>query len=349
MPGRGGSGNGLPSLLRFLPRERLVTGALVLLGLAAIGTFGFAITDDIPLFDAFYLTITTLSTVGYGDIVPVTTAARAFSVGLIILGVGAALYTIGTFAEFLIAGRIREILGRRSMKRAIDSISGHIIICGYGRFGRAVSERMIGAQVVVIDQDASVQPECEADGHFFLHGSALDDAVLAAAGLDRALALVAATPSDSDNVFIALSAREANPEISIHSRAETPAGIRRLKLSGATQVISPHQIGGQRIANAILRPGVVEFLELSTPGHGPEIDLEEVVLVAGASVENASLRELPERDVRVSVVAIKRGDEPLRLSPGPTDVLRAGDRVVAVGDRENLRRLAALAGTEEVS
>ena len=175
-----------------------------------------------------------------------------------------------------------------------------------------------------------------------MHGSALEESALRAAGIERARALIAATASDSDNVFIALSARELCPEIRIHARAETAAGIRRLKLSGAHQVVSPHQLGGERIA-ALLRPGVVEFLELADPGTDSEIDLEEVLLSSRSKVEGIPLRSLPDHGVSVSVIAIKRGDEPIRLRPGPDEVLRGGDRVIAIGDRANLARLATAA------
>ncbi len=293
------------------------------------------------------MTVITLSTVGYEEVRPLSDAGRWFSVALIAAGLGTALYAASALAQFVLEGRLRAILGRRSMQRTIDALRDHVIVCGFGRLGRAVCERLVGVPVVVIEPQASLQADCESRGHLFLHGSALEDAALRRAGIERARAIVAATASDPDNVFIALSARELNPAIQIHARAETHAGIRRLQLSGATQVISPHQLGGQRIAAAILRPGVVEFLELSDAGSSAEFDLEEVVLRPGSAVENASLRDLPERGIRVTVIAIKRGDQRIRINPGGDDLLRAGDRVIAVGDRESLTRLAELATSGE--
>ena len=229
--------------------------------------------------------------------------------------------------------------------RAIEALTDHVVLCGFGRLGRAVAEHLTASRTpfVVIDPDPAAQTECEARSFLCLPGSALDDETLAAAGIRRARALVAAIGSDADNVFIALSAREHNPALQIHARAETEEGVRRLRQAGASQVISPHQLGGARIANAIVRPGVVEFLELSDVGTAREIDLEEVRLGERSAACGVRLRELPERGVKVSVVAIKRGEEALRLQPGPEDELCAGDRVVALGDRENLARLAALA------
>jgi voltage-gated potassium channel len=235
------------------------------------------------------------------------------------------------------------------MERTIASLRDHVVVCGFGRFGRSVSEhlRKAGSSVVVIDNDPSVERACTALGCTFLLGSALDDAVLARAAIDRAAAIVTAVPSDSDNVFIALSAHEANPDIAIHARAETDAGIHRLRMSGASQVISPHRLGGQRVANAIVRPGVVEFLELSAPGDGAEVDLEEVVLSAGSRLIDRALKDLKPLGMPLAVIAIKRGSESLKIRPGADEVLREGDRVVVVGHHDVLGRLAEMATAED--
>jgi len=320
-----------------------VIGAALLFSLTAAGTLGYVAIEGMTPFDALYMTVTTISTVGFREVQPLSAAGRGFTIGLIVSGVGTAFYTFSAMAGFVIEGRLRTVLGRRSMQRAIDSLEGHVVLCGFGRLGRAVSERIGETPVVVIDADPSVQADCERAGHWFVHGSALEEGVLRSAGIERARALVAATASDPDNVFIALSARDLRPEIQIHARAETGAGIRRLELAGVHQVVSPHQLGGERIANALLRPGVVEFLELSDPGTEGEVDLEEVVLSARCRAEGIALRELRDLGVRISVVAIKRGSERIRLGPGPDEVLRGGDRVVAIGDRTNLARLADLA------
>ncbi|MFN7975004.1 MAG: TrkA family potassium uptake protein [Acidobacteriota bacterium] len=259
---------------------------------------------------------------------------------------GTVFYAITVGAEFLIEGSLRDILGRRAMKRSIDALRDHVIVCGYGRFGKVVAEELSrsGVPFVVVDNDPRLQQTMEAAGRLFIQGSALDEHVLAEAGLARARAVVLGLPRESDNVFIALSVRECSGSILIHARAETDAGVRRLRAAGARQVVSPESLGGQRVAHAIIRPTVVDFIELSAPGSGADVDLEEVVVAPGC--EGIPLRDLPSRGVRVAVVAIKRGDDPPRLSPSADDVLRVGDRVVAVGDRENLKRLATLAGQE---
>ena len=319
-------------------RIRLALGLLV--GLTLVGTIGYSVLEGVPAIDALYMTVITLSTVGYGEVVPLSTGGRWFTIGLITLGVGAAFHAAGALAGFVLEGRLRDLLGRKSMQQTIDRLNDHIIVCGFGRLGRAVCERLDPSSVVVVDIDESLQKAAEELGYFFMHGSALEEATLRCAGIDRARAIIASTGSDPDNVFISLSARELRPDIRIHASADTSAGVRRLKLSGASQVISPHQLAGERIANALLRPGVVEFLELSDPGSKAEVDLEEIVLSAASSVEGIPIRDLHSLGLSVSIIAIKRDDEPIRMHPDPDFVLRGGDHLIAVGDRANLARLA---------
>ncbi|HEY8153434.1 MAG TPA: potassium channel protein [Myxococcota bacterium] len=327
--------------------RRLVLAVLTVLLVLVIGTLGNVLIVGLSPLDALFMTVITVSTIGYHELPPLDAAGKVFTMLLIVLGVGTTFYTLVALAEFLIEGRVRDLLGRRAMKRTISMLEDHVVLCGYGRFGRVVAQDLsrLGVGVVVIETNPAAQPALEASGHPFVIGSALDDAVLAEAGIARARAIVAATGSDADNVFIALSAREANPSIGIHARGESDAGIRRLQLAGAAQVVSPYHLGGQRIAHAIARPSVVDFITLATPAEGPaEISLEEVVVGGGSVLEAGLLRDLPARGLQLHVVAIKRPGEPTKFQPRGEDALRAGDRVVVVGDADNLRRIADMAG-----
>lgn len=332
-------------------RRRRTSGGPLLLaigllfGLTLVGTVGFMLSEDLGFLDALYMSVITLSTVGYQDVAPSSMAGRVFTIGFIVVGVGTALYAAVAVAEYLIEGRLQEVLGRRAMDRSIEALEGHVIVCGFGRLGRVVVEQLEHAEVdvVVVDSDPALAAELDASGRLYVLGSALEEPVLREAGVERARAVVAATPSDPDNVFVALSARELNPGVTVHARGETEPGVRRLRLAGADQVISIHHLGGERIANAILRPAVVDFIKLASPGGELPIDLEEVVLSEGCELDGRPLAELAGRGLRLSVVAISREGEAPHLVPGADDGLRAGDRVVVVGHRDSLARFAALA------
>jgi voltage-gated potassium channel len=307
-----------------------------------IGTAGYALLEGLSLGDAAYLTIITITTVGYGDLVPQTTGGRILTITLLASGLGTFLYLASVGAQMLLEGQLRELFGRSAMQRRTEQLSNHVIVCGYGRFGRVVTNELVrnGAEVVVIDADPEREEELRALGVPYVIGSGLADDVLERAGIRRARAIVVATPSDPDNVFITLSAREKSRTIRIHARGESEAGLRRLELAGATQALSAYQSGGTRMAASILRPAVVDFLELSLPGHHAEIALEEMRLAAGSPLVGCRIAEVEARRPRLRIVALKRGDEPFRMIPDPATPLAADDLLVAIGDRDGLGRMA---------
>jgi voltage-gated potassium channel len=325
--------------------RRVVLGSLALGALTILGTLGFRAIAGMTWVEAVFMTVTTLSTVGYGEIRPLGDAGRLFASALIVLGVGTALYTAGALAEFVIAGRLRELIGRGAMSRALAELRGHIIVCGYGRLGRCVVEELVrsGTAFVVIDEDPAVEQHLPANAGVFIAASAAEDSVLARAGVAEARALVAATGNEAVNLYVTLAAREANPTLAIHARADTESGARHLRRVGASHVVSPHRLGGQRLAHGILRPAVIDFLELAAPGVGAEIDLEEVVVNARSPLAELSIADLPRQGIAVSVVAIQSLGTPLRLHPSPSETFRSGDRIVVVGDRSNVTRLGELA------
>jgi voltage-gated potassium channel len=324
------------------PASRLRMAAVALVLVTAIGTAGYMLIEGMPFIDAIFMTVTTMSTVGYREVRELHTAGRVFTMALIVFGVGTTLYLLTIVAETLLEGHLQDFWGRARMQRNIDELSGHVIVCGYGRFGRAVCDELARQDVerVIIDSDPAVESELIAAGAAHIVGSALSDEVLERAGIARARAIVIATPSDPDNVFVTLSAREKNPHVRIHARGETEAGLRRLRLAGADQVISAYQMGGMRVAASILRPSVVDFLEISTPGRGETIDLEELRLDAGARIAGATIEALEREHGRVRVVAVKPAGGAIRLIPEAGTTLAEGDLLVVVGDRQSLERLA---------
>ncbi|HZZ07366.1 MAG TPA: NAD-binding protein [Candidatus Binataceae bacterium] len=324
------------------------TGSRFLVALAAIviltagGTAGYMAIEHMRFLDALYMTVITISTVGYEEVKPLGEHGRIFTMVLIVTGVGTAFYVFAAVTQLVVEGQLREFLGRVAMKRRIEQIEGHVVICGYGRMGRVVADEVVrsGGEAVVIERDPAREEEMAAAGLLYVIGSALDDRVLEQAGVERARAIVVATASDSENVYITLSARAMNPRIPIHARGESEAGIQHLRMAGADQAISAYQWGGLRLAASILRPSVVDFLELSIPGRGAEIDLEEIRVAKDSPLVGQSIGTVERSSPRLRIVALKRGSDSTRLIPDPATLIDVGDFLVAIGDRDTLRRLS---------
>jgi len=309
--------------------------------LTALGTIGYIVIERMSFLDALYMTVITISTVGYGEVKPLDASGRVFTILMIILGVGTAFYLFATMTEVIIEGQLRDYLGAKGMLRKIHHLKNHVIICGFGRFGRAVADELSRHKVpmVIIDTNPGAGEELTRLDIPHLIGDAMHDEVLEDAGIRSARAIVAATASDADNVYITLAAREKNPAISIHARGEGEVGLRRLKLAGADQVISAYQYGGYRVASTIVRPSVVDFIELFTSGRGEEVDLEEIRIAAGSRMVGKSVVEIEDSIGKLRIVALKRDDDPIRIIPQPSTPIRAGDLIVAIGDRAGLEAL----------
>lgn len=231
------------------------------------------------------------------------------------------------------------------MERKLEHLSGHVIVCGYGRFGRVVVGELAraGVPVAIVESDPEREPELVRSGHSFLIGSATRDDVLLHAGITRARAIVIATGSDADNVYITLTARELHPPLAIHARGESEAALRRLVQAGATRAVSAHQIGGLRIAAGLLHPSVVEFVELTRPFVGEEVDFQEVRIAPGSASVGLTVRALEQRTPRLRVVGLKRPDARMQLVPGEDVAIAAGDLLVVIGERASVEQIARIA------
>jgi voltage-gated potassium channel len=323
------------------PGRRLLVALAGIAVLTAGGTVGYMTIEHMTALDALYMTVITISTVGYAEVKPLGEGGRIFTMGLIATGVGAAFYLFAAVTQFVVEGQLREIVGRAAMKRRIEQLQGHVVICGFGRMGRVVAEEVTrsGGQVVVVERDPAREVELAAGSLSFVIGSALEDRVLEEAGVRRARAIVVVTASDADNVYITLSARAMNPKIAIHARGESEAGLQHLRMAGADHAISAYQWGGIRLAASLMRPSVVDFLELSFPGRGAEIDLEEIRVGEGSALVGQAIAAVEQSSTRLRIVALKRGNAPSALIPDPATRIETGDFLVAIGDRDTLRRL----------
>jgi voltage-gated potassium channel len=325
------------------PTQRFSIALGTLTVLVLIGVAGYVVLEKLAFGDAIYLTIVTLTTIGYGDVVPHTTAGRAFTMALVLVGLGNVFYLASVAAEMVIEGHLRNVLGRNAMQRRINELRDHVIVCGYGRFGRVVADeiRKNDCPLVVIDSDPAREEDLKRAGVPYVIGSALDDDVLTQAGLERARAIVVATPSDPDNVFITLSIREKNQTIRVHARGESDAALRRLQLAGANQALTAYHSGGLRMAASILRPTVVDFLELSLPGHKQDVALEEVHVAVTSKLVGRTIAQIEEACARLRVVGVRHGDEDMRVVPETSTAIAADDLLVVIGAGESLRQLAS--------
>jgi voltage-gated potassium channel len=327
--------------------QRLLIGLGLITLLTAVGTFGYMLLEHMAFQDALFMTVITITTVGYGEIKPLDTAGTVFTISLILTGVGTAYYVLAAVTEVVVGGQLRELVGRTAMMRKIHNFRSHVIVCGYGRFGRVVVEelRRHNASLVIVENDPEKQSMLNQSGEPYVLGSALEESTLDQAGITSASEIVIATASDPDNVFIALSARSKNPKIRIHARAESEIGLKHLELAGVDQAISSYHWSAMRIANAIVRPAVVDFLNLLLPGLRPEeFGLEEVRVPEHSELAGRTIAALEHESEQLRIVALKRGEEPMRFVPQPHKEIQPGDLLVAIGARPSLQRLAERLG-----
>jgi voltage-gated potassium channel len=324
-----------------VPRSPLLTAGLALAAVIAVGTTGYMLIIGMGFTDAMYMTITTLSTVGFREVAPLGRAGQWFTMALIVGGIGIVFYSATALARDLIEGELRRGFGRRRVEKRIQQMEDHVIVCGFGRMGRAVCKELAAkpAPFVVIDRDPEMLRHADAEGYAWLSGDASEDLVLEAAGITRAQGLVAALPSDADNVYVVLTARELNPRLVIVARGEDDRGQRKLLHAGATRVVSPYAIGGHRMAHALLRPAVLDVLDLATHSRSLELQIEELAVEPGAFCAGATLGHSGLREGHgVIIIAVKRGEE-MRFNPDAETRVEAGDRLVLMGSRDTLSEL----------
>ncbi|HRW04843.1 MAG TPA: NAD-binding protein [Caldilineaceae bacterium] len=332
---------------QFDTRLLFVVGMFVVLLLS--GTIGYMWIEDWGLHDAFFMTVITLSTVGYGEVRPLTQLGEGFTIVLILLGVGGVAYTFSTLADYIVAGELNGFLRRQRMMRDISKLRRHYIICGYGRVGQQVAQglRANKYDVVVIDAVEDHVAEFEAQGIFYVIGDAASDPVLQQAGIEHASGLCTCLPSDATNVFVVLSARTFNPELFIISRSNLPESERKLRIAGANQVINPYTITGHRMAAQLLHPSVVEFLDVIMRAGELELRIEEIKVGEKSTMNGRSLADCNVRgDTGVNVLAIRRHNGQLYTHLPAAFVLNTGDTLIGLGTQPQLSLLAQRAADE---
>jgi len=311
----------------------------------AIGTVGFTAIAGYPPFDAFYMTLTTMTTVGYGEIHPLSHAGRVFNSFLIVFGVSTIFIAIGAMTQTIIEQEFGVVIGRRRKKRMIDKLRDHYIVCGFGRVGRGAAAELHHAKVpfVVVDMSTERVDMAMNAGMLAVVGDSTRDETLRHLGIDRARGLVAALATDADNLFVLLSAKGLNPRIYVAARAAEESAEQKMRRAGADAVFAPYSITGHRLAQSLLRPHVVQFLDFTTHDIGMDVSIEQVRVSETSEVVSKTIKEMQlSRDLGVIVLAIRTSDGKMLFNPPADTAVRGGDYLIVMGQLEKLRGLESL-------
>ncbi|MCD6582149.1 MAG: potassium channel protein [Desulfuromusa sp.] len=314
------------------------------------GTFGYAVIEGWGTFEALYMTVITLATVGYGEVHTLSHEGQIFTIFLIISGVGTIAYTISSMIQFMVEGQLYQILGRKKVQKQISRLRGHYIICGYGRIGRLISRDFASKPLpfIVVENDPVCCQQLEEDGHLFIEGDATQDESLERAGIHQAKGLITAVTSDSANVFIILTARGINPNLFIMARASEEGAEVKLMRAGADKVVSPYTIGASRMAQAILRPAVVDFIDIATGRNHIELQLEEIPVSPDSRFVGKNLSESGIRkELGLIIVGIKHDDQMI-FNPDAKTIIKAGHILITLGEPPDIQKLEIIAANKRL-
>lgn len=318
--------------------SRSIVASVIAMIVAIIaGTIGFMFSEQLTFFDALWLTVVTILTVGYGDTVPQTFYGKLFALIIIPIGISIVTYATGAVVSMMMEGEFSKTVRRRKMKKKIEAMTNHIIVCGFGRVGEQVVRELVknGTAVVVIERNASWLEEMN-DPIPYVEGDATEDDVLIAAGIERAAGLVAALPSDADNVFISLTAKGLNRDIQIVARAERPESEEKLRRAGADKVINPSFLSGRRMAMTMLKPVSVDYVDTIFHGHAEQYAIEEVTIEPHSSFVGTSVRDQAVRTrFHVTIIAIQRQNNMIG-NPTPEERFFVGDVLIVFGEKRAL-------------
>jgi voltage-gated potassium channel len=327
-------------------RNLRTIGALLLL-VAVAGTAGYHFIEGWPWFDGFYMVVTTLTTIGYQEVHPLSHAGRVFNVFVILAGVSLLLLGVGALSQALLEFELQSFFGRRRMEREIGRLDGHYIICGMGRVGRSVARELARkpAPFVIIENTEAKLQRYSGEEWLVVTGDATQEPVLRQAQIERARGLIAATTTDATNLYIVLTARGLNPSLKIIARASEDGAEKHLRTAGADSVVSPYSFAGQRIAQSLLRPHVVSFLDTATTHLGMDLEIGQIQVAgdsvfAGMTIESSRIRQ----DRGVIILAIKR-QEGMRFNPAPDEPIHPDDCLIAMGEPAQLRQLELIAAS----
>lgn len=322
--------------------RHLIISLLISTLILALGSIGYMIIEGWPFIDALYMTVITISTVGFKEVNQVGAAGRIFTIFLVFSGVGFTLYVAAAIVQFMVEGRIRIIMGRRRLDKKIERIKNHYIVCGYGRIGRVLCRhlRRANIDIAVIEKDSELIPVMDEDGVLYINGEAADENTLIKAGIERAKGLVAVLGTDTDNVFLVLTARQLAPELLIMARSSLDTAKIKLRAAGADFVESPYVMGAVSMAHRIIRPTVTSFLDLAFAHKRRDIQMEEIPVSPSSEIVNVQLKDSGIRQkYNLIIIAIMKPDGNMLFNPSFEAVIAPNDTVIAVGEADNLKKL----------
>ena len=307
-----------------------------------IGTFGYMTIEGWGLLDSIYMTLITMTTVGYGEVHAMGHAGTIFTIILVVLGAVSFLYVTSALVQFLVETQIRTILGRRVLDKKIKQMKNHYIVCGYGRIGLVLCNNLQAHAInpIVIEKEQSHIEQMAAQNILYISGDATEEDVLLRAGIERAKVLIAALATDTDNVFLVLTARQLNPEIFILARASSVKARVKLSAAGANRVESPYEVGAVTMAQRLLRPSVTNFLDLVFAYNRKDIQMDEIPVTETSALAGVMLKDSGIRQkYNLIIIAVKTQDGEMLFNPSHDTLIRAGDTVIAMGKTENLAEL----------
>lgn len=300
--------------------------------------------EDMTFLDALYMTVITLGTVGFKEVKELDDNGKIFTIILILTGFGLFSYTLTVGAKIIVEGEIKEVFKRRKMSKEIKSLSGHYVICGYGRMGSIIARELRAYKMPLVIVEKNAENIKDDESILYIIGDATHDETLKKAGIERAKGLITVLPSDAENLYVVLSARELNQDLFIVARAVDKEAERKLRRAGADRVVSPYFIGGLRIAHTVLRPNVVDFLEFATRAEHLEIQIEEIEVSPNSTLIGKTIAQSGlGRDLGVIVIAIKRRDGRMKFNPTSQTLIKEGDILIVLGNTDNLLNLEKIA------
>lgn len=323
--------------------QRIIRGCVILLVVLFVGTGGYMLFEHWDFMDALYMTVITITTVGYREVGPVSGSGRIFTIFIIFFGVGIIAYILGLAAQVMVDIQVRSLIGRRKLGRKLRSLKDHYILCGFGRIGSIIARELWESKIpmVVIDTDTKNMEGLESEGIPYINDDATNDEVLINAGIERALGIVSVVASDADNLFITMTARGLNPGLFILARADGEATEKKLVRAGANRVVMPYLIGGHKMAQAIIKPAVTDFLDLTLQSRDIGLEMEEARVGKNSRLNGLVLMDSGIRqELDVIIVAIRTKDGAMQFNPSSQTRIEAGDTLISLGKKDDLAKLA---------